>query len=183
MMKLIKFNFALLVAVLAFSFSGVNAQGTAAGKTREIERKVFKQLIKLPNYGVFDHISYRVDGNDVYLYGKVVNGINKKSAERDVKKIDGVDRVINKIEILPPSRFDDSIRYRTLRTLSSRGGSLYRYFLGNNPSVRIIVDRGRVTLEGVVSSQGDSNLANILANQVAGVFSVTNNLKVERRKY
>ncbi len=179
-MKLIKNNIALLIAILAFSFVGVNAQGLSVEKTGQIEQKVFKQLIKLPYYGVFDHISYKVDGNTVYLYGKVNNAVNKKDAERSVKKIQGVGNVVNQIEILPPSRFDDSIRYRTLRTFSNNGGSLYRYFLGTNPSVRIIVDRGNVTLEGNVASRGDSNLANILANQVAGVFSVKNNLKIER---
>lgn len=180
MMKLIKNKLAVLIAVLAFSFIGANAQSFSVDHKRQIEQKVFKQLIKLPYYGVFDHISYRVDGNTVYLYGKVFNAVNKKSAERSVQRLDGVGRVVNQIEILPLSRFDDSIRYRTLRTLSNNGGSLYRYFLGANPSVRIIVDRGNVTLEGVVGSRGDSNLANILANQVAGVFSVTNNLQIER---
>jgi hyperosmotically inducible periplasmic protein len=106
--------------------------------------------------------------------------MNKKDAERSVKKVQGVRNVVNQIEILPLSRFDDSIRLRTLRTFSTRGGSLYRYLQGTNPSVRIIVDRGHITLEGIVSSRGDSNLANILANQVAGVFSVKNNLQIER---
>lgn len=179
-MKLIKNKLVLAMAVLAFSFAGINAQSLSVNNTGQIEQKVFKQLIKLPYYGVFDHISYRVDGNTVYLYGKVNNAVNKKSAERTVKKIDGVRNVVNQIEILPLSRFDDSIRLRTLRTFSTRGGSLYRYLQGTNPSVRIIVDHGHITLEGVVASRGDSNLANILANQVAGVFSVRNNLQIER---
>jgi hypothetical protein len=180
MMKLIKNKLVLVIAVLAFSFVGVNAQGLSVNYTNQIEQKVFKQLINLPYYGVFDHISYQVEGNTVYLYGKVNNAVNKKDAERSVKKVQGVRNVVNQIEVLPLSRFDDSIRLRTLRTFSTRGGSLYRYFLGNNPSVRIIVDRGNITLEGVVASRGDSNLANILANQVAGVVSVKNNLQIER---
>ncbi|MEW6208038.1 MAG: BON domain-containing protein, partial [Acidobacteriota bacterium] len=77
------------------------------------------------------------------------------------------------------SSFDDSIRIRTLRAIA-RTGSLYRYFQGANPSIHIIVDHGRVTLEGVVSSKGDRNLAYIAANQVTGVFKVTNNLVVAR---
>lgn len=180
MMKLIKNNLTLLIAILVFSFVGVNAQSYSVDNTGQIEQKVFKQLIKLPYYGVFDHISYKVDGDTVYLYGKVNNAVNKKDAERSVKRVQGVSNVINQIEILPLSRFDDSIRYRTLQSLANNGGSLYRYFLGANPSVRIIVDRGNITLEGVVASRGDSNLANILANQVSGAFSVKNNLKIER---
>ncbi len=182
MMKLLRNYFALFIAVIAFSFVGVNAQSFSVDnmkQVREVEQKVFKQLIKLPYYGVFDHISYKVDGNTVYLYGKVANAVNQKDAEKRVEKIDGVETVINGIEILPLSSFDDSIRYRTLRAVAD-GGSLYRYFQGANPSVRIIVDRGNVTLEGIVDTRGDANLANILANQVAGVFSVTNNLQIER---
>lgn len=180
MMKLLKNNLTLLIAILVFSFAGVNAQSLSVKNTNQIEQKVFKQLIKLPYYGVFDHISYKVDGNTVYLFGKVNNAVNKKDAERSVKRVQGVDSVVNQIEILPPSPFDDSIRYRTLRTLANDGGSLYRYFLGANPSVRIIVDRGNITLEGFVASRGDANLANILANQISGVFSVKNNLQIER---
>lgn len=185
MMKLIKNNLALLIAILAFSYVGANAQSYSVDRSSQVEQKVFKQLVKLPYYGVFDHISYRVDGDTVFLYGKVANAVNKKDAEKSVKRVEGVRKVVNSIEVLPLSRFDNSIRYQTLRTLSTRGGSLYRYFQGANPSVRIIVDNGHVTLEGVVASRGDSNLANILANQVAGVFSVKNNLQIERdnRRY
>jgi len=93
---------------------------------------------------------------------------------------EGVDRVINNIEVLPLSGFDDSIRAREYRAIF-RSGSLYRYALGANPSIHIIVDRGRVTLEGVVSSQMDSQLAAIAARGVSGVFAVTNNLRVERK--
>lgn len=178
-MKSLKNYLALLMAIFAFSFVGVNAQSFSGGDSAQIERNVFKQIIKLPYYGVFDNISYRVDGNTVFLYGKVANAVNKKDAEITVKRIDGVENVVNSIKVLPLSSFDDSIRYRTLRTVAN-GGSLYRYFQGANPSVRIIVDNGNVTLEGIVGSRGDANLANILANQVAGVFSVSNNLQIER---
>jgi hyperosmotically inducible protein len=104
--------------------------------------------------------------------------VTKKDAEHRVKKIRGVGRVINNIEVLPLSPFDDSIRRRTLRTLANTGG-LFRYFLGANPSIHIIVKNGRVTLEGVVANQGDRDLAYIAANGVSEVFGVTNNLRVE----
>lgn len=175
-------NFLILsIAVLGFLFVNVEAK-TYAGDTKTpqtLERKVFKQLIKLPYYGVFDHIAFEVRGNTVILYGKVANAVNRKTAERYVKNVQGVENVINNIQILPLSRFDDSIRYRTLRALSD-GGSLYRYLLEPNPSIRIIVENGNVTLEGFVNSKGDLNLANILARGVSGVFSVKNNLQIDR---
>ena len=181
MMKFYKNYLALSIAIFAFSFVSTNAQNISANykNSDNIEQKMYKQLIKLPNYGVFDHIAFKVDGDTVFLYGKVINAVNRKDAERRVEKIEGVGNVVNEIEVLPLSSFDDSIRYRTLRTIAS-GGSLYRYFQGANPSIKIIVDRGNVTLEGLSDTRGDANLANILANQVSGVFSVTNNLQVER---
>ena len=146
---------------------------------KQIEKRVFKEILSLPFYGVFDSISYKVEGDTVTLLGSVRNAINRKSAERRVERIAGVTNVINNIEVLPVSRFDDSIRLRTLRSIS-RGGSLHRYFLGVNPSIRILVKSGHVTLEGFVRSKGDSNLANILANGVPGSFSVTNKIVVEK---
>ena len=165
--------------ILSFAFLSLLAfEAKAQTPQTELEQKIFKKIIGLPYYGVFDHISYKVEGRTVTLYGKVASLGTRKAAERSVSRIDGVERVINNIQDLPPSSFDNSIRRQMVREFSSRGGSLYRYLQGPNPSVRIIVENGRVTLEGYVSNRGDSNLANILANGVNGVFSVRNNLVV-----
>lgn len=181
-MKYVKSFLVLAIAILGFSSLNLQAQGYAKtagnGSPQTIERKVFKEIIKLPYYGVFDHIAYKVEGDTVTLYGKVVRGITRSQAENSVKDIAGVGRVINNIEILPPSSFDSSIRYRALQTFAEKG--LYRYFWEPNPSVRIIVDGGHITLEGYVANRGDYNLLNILANGVSGVFSVKNNLLVEK---
>ena len=114
------------------------------------------------------------------LYGQVVRPSTRSDAEHRVAKISGVERVINNIEVLPLSSFDDDVRIATYRTIFRMGG-LYRYALGANPSIHIVVKGGHVTLEGVVANEGDARLANIAANSVPGVFSVTNNLRVERK--
>lgn len=173
-MKYIRNFLILTFAFLSFLAFDAKAQTPQNG----LERKVFKELIKLPYYGVFDHIAYKVEGNNVTLYGKVANARNRKDAERWVKDIDGVGNIVNNIEILPLSGFDNSIRQQMLRSFYRNGGSLYRYLQEPNPSIRIIVENGRVTLEGYVANKSDSNLANILANGVSGVFNVKNNLIV-----
>lgn len=180
-MKHIKKLLILAVTFLAFSsIADVNAQSFPTQNTK-IDQDVFRQLIKMPYYGVFDHISFET-GSDgtVTLRGKILNASLKKTAERNVEKVAGVKRVINDIEILPPSPYDDRIRDAALRTLANEGGSLYRYLIGTRPSMRIIVNRGRISLEGFVGSQSDADLANILVNQIAGTFSVSNNLQVSR---
>ncbi|HWC78215.1 MAG TPA: BON domain-containing protein [Blastocatellia bacterium] len=179
-MRTIKNRVVAMAASVALA-STMALAGTAsaqeAGFSPEMMRKVRKELVTLPYYGVFDNLAFDVNGNVVTLYGQVRRPTTRSDAERRVKKIKGVSQVVNNIEVLPLSSFDDTIRARTYRAIF-RTGSLYRYAQGTNPSIHIIVNRGRVTLEGVVSNRTDRNLASIAANGVPGVFSVTNNLKV-----
>ena len=152
------------------------AKEEAFGRQRVME-KIRKELVTLPFYGVFDNLAYSFDGGTATLYGQVVRPTTRSDAERRVRKIAGVERVVNQIEVLPLSSFDDSIRARAYRQIFGTAG-LYRYAMGANPSVHIVVNRGHLTLEGVVGSEGDRRLARMAALQVPGVFSVTNNLRV-----
>lgn len=167
----------------AFILMASMVQFAAARQTRidndRFTERIRKELVKIPTYGVYDNLGFEVKGNDVILYGQVVRPSTRTEAERRVKRIEGVDNVINKIEVLSPSSSDDRIRRQVYRAIF-RSGSLYRYAMGANPSIHIIVNRGRVTLDGVVATRMDSQLAYTAANQVPGVFSVTNNLRVER---
>jgi len=166
------------VLLLAVAPSVVLAQGNRGATNPQLARKVRHELVTLPYYGVFDNLAYSIDGGSVTLYGEVVRPTTRSDAERRVKRIDGVTNVVNNIKVLPLSRFDDNIRAATYRSIARMGG-LYRYLQGANPSLHIVVNRGHVTLEGVVSGSGDRNLAYMAANRVPGVFSVTNNVRVE----
>lgn len=177
-MKSFKSYIALGLAVLSLSFVSVNAQSSSA---RSIEDQVYKKILKLPRYEVFDHIGFKVDGGTVTLYGKVRNAINKSDAENSVERISGVTNVVNNIEVLPLGSFDDRIRVNLYNQLSRTGG-LSRYLWTVNPSVRLIVDRGHVSLEGFVSNRGDYNTMNVVAHGVSGVFSVTNNLIIDNER-
>jgi hyperosmotically inducible periplasmic protein len=166
----------LTLAATAAVTSPVTAQGL---DEQQVMKKVRKELVTLPYYGVFDNLAYKVEGGTVTLLGQVVQPSTRSDAERRVLKIKGVERVVNQIEVLPLSGFDNSTRARTYRALQRTGG-LYRYLLGANPSLHIVVNRGHVTLEGVVGNEGDRRLAYITANSIPGVFSVTNNLRTDR---
>ena len=102
----------------------------------------------------------------------------KYDAENDVKHIPGVTSVVNRIEVLPLSGFDNQIRRAEYQTIFSQS-DLGRYTLGTIPQVHIIVRNGHVSLEGVVMNQMDKNIAGIVANSVPGVFSVNNNLRID----
>jgi hyperosmotically inducible protein len=131
----------------------------------------------LPYFGVFDNIAFKVEGSDVTLMGQVVRPSLKSDAENAVKHIEGVDKVDNQIEVLPPSPADDRIRIRLFRAIYQYP-SLQKYALGVQKPIRIIVKNGHVSLEGVVDSEADKTLAGIRASGVPGTFAVTNNLQV-----
>ena len=181
-MTTIKGKVLVLAAALAISASAILAAPARSPQDdTHTANKVRKELVTLPYYGVFDNLAYKIEGGTVTLYGQVVDAVTRKDAESRVKRIEGVERVINNIQVLPLSSMDNSIRVRTYRTIA-RTGSLYRYFMGANPSIHIIVSRGRVALEGVVSNRMDSQLAYTAARQVPGVFEVVNNLRVENER-
>jgi hyperosmotically inducible periplasmic protein len=144
-----------------------------------IAREVRHQLVMLPYYGVFDDLAFRVDGSTVALLGAVTRPTLKSDAENVVKRIEGVTRVNNEIEVLPLSPMDDRIRIAQYRAIYGDPALSTRYGFRALPSIHIIVKNGHVTLEGVVANEGDKNLIGIRANGVPGVFSVTNNLRVE----
>jgi hyperosmotically inducible protein len=146
-----------------------------------LKREVRHELLSVPWYSVFDIIKYSVKDDEVTLMGAVVNPTVKSDAENAVKHIEGVEKVNDQIEVLPPSPMDDQIRRAEYRAIYSQG-TLSRYGVGALQSIHIIVKGGHVTLEGEVDSQADKNAANIYANGVAGVFSVANNLVVSGGK-
>jgi hyperosmotically inducible protein len=178
--------FALIAMIAIFASTAMAAPAVQTNLTSrraeqdQILKKIRKELVTLPYYGVFDNLAYELDGGTVTLHGQVVRPTTRSDAEQRVARIQGVQRVVNRIEVLPLSSFDDSIRRRTYRAIFGSNSPLFRYGRGVNPSIHIIVNRGHVTLEGVVSTEGDRRLAYIRANGVSGVFSVTNNLVTER---
>jgi hyperosmotically inducible protein len=168
----------LLLGALTFAPSGLWATPVPpATPAEKLAKAVRHELVMLPYYSLFDNLSFRVEGGKVTLMGQVTRPTLKTSAERVAQRIAGVSKVVNQIEVLPLSSFDDRIRMAVLRAVY-RQPSLQRYAMGALPSIHIIVKNGDVSLEGVVSNQMDKNLAFLYANGVPGVFSVTNNLRV-----
>jgi hyperosmotically inducible periplasmic protein len=167
----------LFLASLSLAAQDVQSEQAAAKSQERITREVRHELLMLPYFGVFDYIAYKVDGGTVTLLGQVVRPTLKSDSENVVKRIEGVEKVDNQIEVLPPSTMDDRLRTRLFRAIYQYP-SLQKYELGVQKPIRIIVKSGRATLEGVVDSEADKNLVGIRANGVSGLFSVTNNLQV-----
>jgi hyperosmotically inducible protein len=153
------------------------------GPSDPIEAKIAKEvrheLLMLPWYSLFDDLEFSVQGRTVTLSGFVTgeHAVTKSDAENAVKRIEGVEKVINNIQVLPPSPLDTQVREQAFQALT-RTGSLSRYFWEAAPSIHIIVKNQRITLAGFVNSEGDKNLATLAVNGIPGVFAVTNELRV-----
>ena len=166
------------LALLILTPAALFAQGDYTNK--RLLKEVRHELVTLPYYNVFDDLSYKVDGSTVTLYGAVTRPTLKSDAENVVRRIEGVTQVVNNIEVLPLSPNDDRVRIAVYRAIYGSPSLADRYGYRAVPSIHIIVKNGHVTLTGAVANQGDKNIANIQANGVGGVFSVTNNLVVEK---
>jgi hyperosmotically inducible periplasmic protein len=170
---------ALITSIAVITQVAANPN-TAANNARTV-RKIRKELVTLPFYGVFDNLAFKYEDGVVTLYGQVSRPTLKKDAARVVERVAGVDQVINRIEVLPLSNFDDRIRIAVYRAIYRQPG-LDRLSFQAVPPIHIIVKNGNVTLEGVVANKGDATRAFIAANGVSGVFSVKNNLRIEKNK-
>ena len=169
-------------AILALMMLAVPSLANPADKASDYDKtikKIRKELVTLPFYSVFDNLSFKFEDGTVTLYGQVARPSLKGDAKRVVQKVAGVEEVVNKIEVLPLSNFDDRIRLATFRAIYRQPG-LDRLSLQAVPPIHIIVKNGNVTLEGVVLNKSDATRAFIAANGVPGVFSVKNNLRIEK---
>jgi hyperosmotically inducible protein len=185
------------LAVLAM-LSGAAAGGMQSVSSEETARSVQRMLERLPYYGVFDYIVFRVDRGTVYLAGYSFEGRLKADAEMAAKRASGVDEVANKIDVLPASQNDDQIRWATFYRIYTDDflsryapGGVYGvlqelrdegHFPGMQPvgryPIHIIVKNGRVMLLGAVVNATDRQLADVRAREVTGVFEVENGLTV-----
>jgi osmotically-inducible protein OsmY len=178
MSSILRWSVAAVMALGLISAASAASLDTPAPQD-PIARQVRHELLMIPQLTVFDNLSYEVEGGTVILTGEVRNGFIKDVATAKVKGIAGVEKVENRIEVLPASFNDDRIRHEEAGAIFGYA-TLSRYSWGTVPSIRIIVKNGNVTLEGVVDSARDKNLAGIRANVVPGVFSVQNDLTVEK---
>jgi len=185
---------ALLFSVLAFTLLFIAARSTAQAQDNRqggvlsqkgidrIVKEVRHELVMLPFYGVFDNLAYKVEPDGaVTLLGQVSRPALKSDAENVVKRIEGVQKVANSIEILPASPNDDRIRRAAYRAIYGNS-TLSQYQLRAVPPIHIVVNKGHITLEGVVARQMEKQIAGMQANQVQGAFSVTNNLQAEEQE-
>jgi len=201
-----------MAAVLATGLAlAIAVPAKATGASDPTVEGIRKELLRLPYYGVFDFLSFKVENGQVTLMGYAHRPTLKADAERSLKHAPGVTAVTNEIEELPVSQFDDSLRWNVydaiyrdpfLSRYAPGGGLLWGHrhpfrsgvflpfgparFPGTEPAgdypIHVIVKNGRVLLLGVVDSEGDKTMANMKARQVPGSFATDNELVDENQK-
>jgi len=173
----LSFVFALLAIGRGAQIGLAQPAGPANPAEAHIQKEVRHELLMLPYFTVFDNIAFQVQGDTVTLIGDVTQPVLKSDAENVVKRIEGVAHVTNKINVLPPAPLDQQSRVALYRAIYGFP-ALEKYAMGVQKPIRIIVNMGKVTLEGVVDNQTDKDMVALRANTVSGIFSVTNNLRV-----
>lgn len=158
-----------------------NSAKMAENATASLAREIHHQILVLPFYSVFDSINFTLDNHKVTLTGQVLRRTLREHAEAAVKNIEGVDAVVNQIEVLPVSPTDDDLRRATYRALYE-DPVLERYATQTLPPVHIIVKNGHVALEGTVESVSDRNLAGTRAGTVPNVAGIKNDLQVHPKE-
>jgi hyperosmotically inducible protein len=149
----------------------------AAQENLAIFQDVSRQVLRYPQFTIFDSIHAQVDEGVVTLSGKVTMPFKREDLARRVAKVEGVRDVRNEVTVLPVSLFDDELRLGIARAIYGHS-NFWTYGAMVNPPIHIIVESGRVTLEGVVNSNIDRMLARSIASSF-NAFSVTNNLKTD----
>jgi len=177
--------FALAVQVGAAQRDNASPQlglpGTRDARRFEaLKEEIRHQLLMLPYYSVFDWLEAEAkpDGT-VILKGQVVRPTLKSDAKARVMKLEGATQVVDNIEVLPLSTFDDQLRVALYRRIFNFNSPLFRYGTFSIPPIHIIVSNGHVVLKGIVANKGDSQLAYFAAGQVANVFDLKNELQVQ----
>ncbi len=180
-MKSVALLFTLSLALCSSMNAPAQSKRDLAAMHSRLAQEVRHELVMLPNYNVFDNLEFEISGVDtVTLLGQVTRPSLKNDAERSVRSLEGVGRLIDKIEVLPLSPGDDRIRLAAFHAIFSKPG-LEMYSVRAVPPIHIIVKNGNITLVGVVATQMDKDLAGLAAKEVQGVFGVTNNLRVEQK--
>ena len=167
--------FTRIISAAFLALAAVTPAWAAQPTNLELYRSVQTQVLRYSHFTVFDSVSAGINNGVVTLQGKVTMPYKRTDLAKRVAKVAGVTKVNNQIEVLPASRFDDELRIGIARALYSNSGFL-GYGSMVSPPIHIIVDRGHVTLEGVVNNNLDRTLARSLVSGFQ-VFSLKNGLK------
>jgi len=128
--------FAIVLMIVALR-AGAQQREVPPQAVARIQKEVRHELVMLPFLTVFDNLAYKVDGYNVSLLGQVTKPVLKSDAESAVKRIEGVEKIDNQIEVLPLSPMDDRLRQNLYRAIYGYP-ALQRYAMPVLKPIRIM---------------------------------------------
>lgn len=168
------------MTLVLFSAGMIFGSASDDSSASALDNGIREAILSSPRYGVFDAVAYERDGSNVILSGYVVMPVTGDEISTNIKNVEGITSVNNRIEVLPVSFNDSNIRWNVYNTLL-RTADLYRYMVGSFPSIRIIVKNSRVMLEGFVDNKSDKSMALLIVRGIPGILSIQNNLVVSSK--
>ena len=171
---MVKKTVALLLVLVFYSAATASAQER---NDLQIFRDISDSVHRYAQFSIFDGIEASVTQGRVVLDGWVTMPFKKVDIDRRVRAVEGVESVDNRIQVLPVSQFDDELRFRIARAIYGNS-AFWNYAAMANPPIHIVVNGGRVTLQGVVQSNVERQLARSLATGFAS-FEITNQLRTD----
>ncbi len=144
---------------------------------KDIRADVERAVLRWERYGPFDAVAVEVREGVVSLGGWVENPFKRGQIEERLTRVDGIRDVINNLRLQGFSSGDVDLRSEVF-TKIYRDPLFERYANLVDPPVRVYVDRGRVTLVGLVGSRVEQVAVGHIARGTLA-FSVTNLVEVE----
>jgi hyperosmotically inducible protein len=169
---------AIVAFVISLAAPTAAATQSQVRSERDILKDVVRQVTTYSRFTVFDDINASYEDGVITLTGEVTQPFKRDDIVRRVAGVPGILKVVDKIQVLPLSPFDDALRYRIARAIYGNP-SFWTYASMPNPPIHIVVDEGHVTLTGVVNSNVDRMLAMSIASSF-NAFSVKNDLRTDK---
>ena len=155
---------------------GIEVLALAQISDSTLADRVAAKVRDYAQFSIFDDVNISVTNRCVTLTGRVTQPFKRDEIGTRVSKLDGVQTLVNDIQVLPLSALDSDLRVRVAQAIYGHP-SFWHYASMARPPIHIIVEGGRVTLTGRVTSEVERTLAFALA-QVPGAFGVKNEIKL-----
>lgn len=143
----------------------------------ELRGAVRSAILRYPRDTVFDYVEFAVEDGGVLLQGSVLHPWKRDEIEGRVARVAGVREIRNDVAVQSFSPHDSALRLALARRIFGDARFVH-YAHRAHPPIRILVDRGRITLAGAVGSAVEQAVLGHIARGMLS-FGVDNRLVVD----
>jgi hyperosmotically inducible protein len=144
----------------------------------KLAEQVINTIRQYAYFTVYDDFQGRIRNGTVYLGGAVTDPKKLSDVIERVAKVKGVQAIDNKVNVLPANDSDDRLRVAIANAIYQLP-DFERYSMAD-PPIHIVVDRGHVTLVGMVRSDIEKRKALEAARFVFGVLALEDRIQLPK---